>query len=65
MFESIAFNISSCVIEIFSGFSKTISIFWPDEKMNITWDLKNIQINTKLNKALWKMPNHKNKYIIN
>ena len=40
---------------------KTISIFWPDEKMNITWNLKNIQINTKLNKALWKMPNHKNK----
>lgn len=41
--------------------AQKIKISWPDENIEMTWELKDVEINSQINSSYWKMPNHDHK----
>lgn len=37
---------------------QNIKILWPEENIEMTWDLKDMEINTNINALYWNMPNY-------
>lgn len=41
-----------------SYLAQKIKVNWPDENIEMTWILKDIEINNSISSSYWKMPNH-------
>lgn len=44
-----------------SYLAQKIKVNWPDENIEMTWILKDIEINNSISSSYWKMPNHDHK----